>query len=280
MKGLPAIVDLCAGTGLFAYAFKLEGFSRIEGGLELDPDKAAAWTANVGAKCHVGDITQLTPSEFRLRFGDPGDRIIVGGIPCQDFSTANRYRTEDTRLRDHVVRLVEDLHPAGHVFENVVRGWRGLRCSVVRDADVGGYTIRERGFWGGPIVPVTHNGGHRKLDGTNGVRPPGWGDAVSGWDWACEMNHQDDWEGRRALRVIFRDESFWTVTSRADVFVWRDDSRKSLRWLTWREMAALQGFPKDWTWPKQVGKTRSAIGDAVPLAMGRGVARAIKEVLA
>lgn len=290
------IVDLCAATGLLSHAFAEEGFE-VVGGIELDPAKAEAWRANHGDRpCVVKDVLEIDAAWLRRTFNlIPEQTVLVGGIPCADFSTLNQYKRMDTTLRDHVMRIVEDFHPAAYAFENVPAAWHGVKgVQLVRDCDVGGYTIRERGFWmsrGEGVVPRSHGpAGNGRLDGGCLLRYRGWGEAlklraparVAGarriprYAFVMDMSQQDDWENRRAMQVRASTIPIWTVTGKCDFLMWWGDKRRDVRFMTPPELALLQGFPEGWRFPKSSTKTRNCIGDAVPLSMGRAVARAIR----
>ena len=95
------------------------------------------------------DIASLTPDDFIARTGiKPGEiDVLVGGPPCQSFSTAGRRKgVEDPRgtlLWDYL-RFVEALKPKFFLMENV----RGLLSSALKHRP-----IAERPNKGGP--PLT-----------------------------------------------------------------------------------------------------------------------------
>lgn len=98
------------------------------------------WTREGIRKCHNGrkpswfqkrepvilerDITTLPSSEILkaagLMVGEPG--LVMGGFPCQGFSTSNSNRSESdprNRLYLECVRVVRETLPRYFVFENV-----------------------------------------------------------------------------------------------------------------------------------------------------------------
>ncbi|MGH2411646.1 MAG: DNA cytosine methyltransferase, partial [Chloroflexota bacterium] len=108
-----SVLDLFCGAGGFSFGFALEGFMTT---LAFDNDESAVATfvANLGPYAHVqdlsdGDILHETPS------------IIVGGPPCQGFSSAGLRQHGDHRntLVASFARIVARLQPEAFVFENV-----------------------------------------------------------------------------------------------------------------------------------------------------------------
>lgn len=104
----------------------------------------------------------------------------------------------------------------------------------------------------------------------------GWGDAIPGPTHAALLDHVISIAADERLRVRPATHPFWTVTSKTDIWLIDVAKRRRTRWATPDDMAALQGFPVGWHFPGGQGRKRSAIGDAVPLAMGRAVARAVR----
>lgn len=277
MAALPPVVDICAATGLFARAFLEEGFP-VVAGYELDASRAECWEANVGAPCTVLDVMRLTPGGLEQWKDGEGRLVVIGGIPCQDFSSSNRFATHDTTLRDHVMNLVRQVG-ARPCIENVVAAWKGVPdVEIVRDCDVGGLTIRERGFWGGPRVEPTHTARPaRRLDGRTLLPYRGWCEAIPGADWMLDLTQQSAWVDRGRASLCSSRVPAWTVTSKTDLAVWATSNRRNLRFVGPDDLARLQGFPADWVFPKTQKHLRGSIGDAVPYAMGRAIARALRQ---
>ena len=118
------VLDLFCGAGGLSYGFERAGGFVTVGGIDLLPDRIATFTANhehaVGL---AGDIRETSPEAVRELVGDVD--VIVGGPPCQGFSSIRPFRTlteTDRRnnLVEHYVLMLAGLQPRWFVFENVV----------------------------------------------------------------------------------------------------------------------------------------------------------------
>jgi DNA (cytosine-5)-methyltransferase 1 len=132
------VVDLFSGAGGFAAGFHWAGFPLVAA---ADHDLAAnkVLGRNLGGEsdkviaADLSDADQLRAviEHVRARVGDGGLRALVGGPPCQGFSTAGHCRLDDPRNRlvFAFVEAVEQLRPELVFFENVAALlWRGRRA--------------------------------------------------------------------------------------------------------------------------------------------------------
>lgn len=222
------VLSLFPGADLLGKAFEAEGFCVVRG-----PDVLLG-----------GDI-----HEFHV----PPDRFdgIIGGPPCQPFSTASRMNgTAAVNLIPEYLRIIEEAQPRWAVMENVwgarhaAPDWPHVR---ICDADVGGYTKRVRAFWFYGLPPV----------------PPPSPDPVA---------------RRRAAYSVMA--SSWKVRTG------RNGGTKHVHQrLTPEEAAGLQGFPYlderiMEHHPGGGGRIFAIhlLGNGVPRAMGRYIARHVKAV--
>lgn len=109
------MLDLFAGAGGFSQAFSRAGF-RIEGAVELDQSAAATFRAN------HGDVISAMGIREWLDEGDvPPVDVVVGGPPCQGFSTLGKQDPHDVRnkLWGEYVEVVLRAQPSYFVLENV-----------------------------------------------------------------------------------------------------------------------------------------------------------------
>lgn len=118
------ILDLFCGAGGLSYGFEKTGHFVTTGGIDLLQDRIATFTANHAFATGIaGDICRIRPDELFELIG-PID-VIVGGPPCQGFSSIRPFRNlidNDPRnnLVENYVLMLSHLKPRWFVFENVV----------------------------------------------------------------------------------------------------------------------------------------------------------------
>ena len=122
-----AIIDLFCGTGGFAH-----GFVGYDDGLRLvyavDIDESAAETAKANhgkSIVETKDIRKISPRTLRKQLGVKEVDVIIGGPPCQGFSSLRPNRSssvEDERnsLFVNFASFVDVFRPKVVVMENVV----------------------------------------------------------------------------------------------------------------------------------------------------------------
>lgn len=115
------VLDLFCGAGGLSYGFKLAGFS-IEGGVEWDSSAMETHKNNFKSKFEFcGDIKDISNSIIEEQL--MGIDVIIGGPPCQGFSSANRQEKEKDDPRNKLffeyLRFVEIIRPKVFVIENV-----------------------------------------------------------------------------------------------------------------------------------------------------------------
>ena len=108
-----AVVDLFAGAGLLSYAFSCEGFGMALA-IENDPRAVATYKLNLGEHIVCGDVAGEIPNVKC--------DVLVGGPPCQGFSTLGKRNSDDdprNALTMQFVRWASVLNPKLVVIENV-----------------------------------------------------------------------------------------------------------------------------------------------------------------
>ncbi|HEX5504450.1 MAG TPA: DNA cytosine methyltransferase [Thermomicrobiales bacterium] len=121
-------LDLFCGTGGFSKGFEDEGHFQVAFGLDLLPVAIRTFRLNhPAALAGAGDIRAVRPADVAARLGArPGDvDVIIGGPPCQGFSSIRPHRSaahDDRRnalFKDFAV-YVDYFRPHMFVMENVV----------------------------------------------------------------------------------------------------------------------------------------------------------------
>ncbi len=109
------ILDLFSGVGGLSYGFAHDDNFEIVAGNEILPDMAKAYSLNhPTVKMYNCDIKNL---EIKRDDID----LIIGGPPCQAFSTAGKRLINDPRgqLFQEYYRILKELNPKLFLFENV-----------------------------------------------------------------------------------------------------------------------------------------------------------------
>lgn len=124
MSTQPTVLDLFCGCGGISKGFDLAGFSII-GGIDFNNDATITFKLNFpNAKVRCVDISTVSNEEIKSLY--EGVDVIVGGPPCQGFSSANRWQKElddpRNKLFFQYLRFVKVLLPKVILIENV----RGL----------------------------------------------------------------------------------------------------------------------------------------------------------
>jgi len=119
----PKTISLFAGAGGCSLGFKQAGYE-IRFATDIDPDAVLTYRHNFpGIPCERADIRDLNAetllAKAGLRTGELD--VLIGGPPCQGFSSAGVKRSHDPRnsLVHCYVRLLHELRPKWFVMENV-----------------------------------------------------------------------------------------------------------------------------------------------------------------
>jgi len=241
------VLSLFPGIGLLDRAFEEEGFTVVRG-----PD--VLWG---------GDVR---------RFHPPAGRFdgVIGGPPCQSFSSLahlirhNGHEPSFGNLIPEYERVVAEAQPRWFVMENVpgaplpnVEGYERW-ATVLMDSEVGGVQPRERRI-------------------SLGMREGVWSDPL--WSPMSLIEYQD--RAGKLARSVTGDARQQSVGAR----VRKDGGGGELphmgATLAVADMLEAQGLPRDYLdhAPFTVQGKRKAIGNGVPLPMGRAIARAVKKAV-
>lgn len=121
MKKSNKIIDLFCGVGGFSLGFEMSGFESV---LAIDHWSDAVKTYNFNRKKEIAttmDIHELN-SEMLKSLQEQHDIVgIIGGPPCQGFSTVGTRSIDDERnhLYLEYFRVVKEVRPKFFVIENV-----------------------------------------------------------------------------------------------------------------------------------------------------------------
>lgn len=142
-QGEPGVfVDLFAGAGGLSFGFQQAGWKPLVAN-DVDKPSLDTYARNVHDQVVLGDIRDpdvrkdliSRAREARLAHPD-GQFLVLGGPPCQGFSTAGKRRSMDDQ-RNHLFldyrEVVDALHPDGFLFENVTGLLNMQKGRVFRD---------------------------------------------------------------------------------------------------------------------------------------------------
>ena len=118
------VIDLFAGVGGLSYGFAHDDEFEILAANEILAPMAEAYSKNhPTVKVYNKDIKDFSIDDLTRDFGiKQGDiDIVVGGPPCQAYSTVGKRLIDDPRgkLFQEYYRILKELRPKVFVFENV-----------------------------------------------------------------------------------------------------------------------------------------------------------------
>ncbi|EHN8902921.1 DNA cytosine methyltransferase [Enterobacter asburiae] len=114
------VISLFAGAGGFSYGFTMSGLKPLFGA-EINKDACATYEENIKSTCHKIDLSEIEPRVIKNLLGGQSPFAIIGGPPCQGFSSAGVRNPEDPRnaLIFNYLNIVEEVSPRWFIFENV-----------------------------------------------------------------------------------------------------------------------------------------------------------------
>jgi DNA (cytosine-5)-methyltransferase 1 len=141
------VLSFFSGAGGFSYGFSQAGL-RPKSGAEIDKDACATYEENVGSTCHNVDLSSIDPDFFLKVVNGKTPFAVIGGPPCQGFSTAGARDASDPRnkLIFNYLKIVDRLRPRWFFFENVeglLTSGNGVAvASLVKEFVRIGYSVR------------------------------------------------------------------------------------------------------------------------------------------
>lgn len=115
------VVDLFAGVGGLSLGATRAGFN-LSAAVEIDKHAIFSHSLNFPNSVHIHkDISQITASDILGACGLSQIECLIGGPPCQGFSSIGKGMVDDIRndLYVHFFRLVNELSPLCFLAENV-----------------------------------------------------------------------------------------------------------------------------------------------------------------
>lgn len=299
---LPKVIDLFSGCGGMTLGFQLAGFDVLEG---FDNWQSAVdtYSANLGHPATLLDLGNVDATIRALEKYEAAEEFpaIIGGPPCQDFSSAGtRVEGERADLTEKYAEIIKRFEPPFFVMENVARAERAAAFKrAVKVMEDAGYTVNKMVLNASLCgVPQT-----RKRLITIGSKDPAVVAAVFAW---LHENQSDkpmtvrEWFGDRLkTQVYYRHPRSY---ARRAVFSIDEPSPTirgvnrpiptgyaghpgdvapvaEARSLTTSERAEIQTFPAGYKWQASRTDTEQMIGNAVPVRMAKFVAESIANTL-
>ena len=122
-RGRLTAIDLFAGAGGMSEGFSQAGFQTLFANDHEKPALATYRKNHDTGETSSDDIENIDAGDIRARLGlGVGDLdVLVGGPPCQGFSTYGKRDEEDARnqLYMHFIRFLGEFRPKAYVIENV-----------------------------------------------------------------------------------------------------------------------------------------------------------------
>lgn len=117
-----SIVDLFAGAGGLSYGFLQTGRFTVKAAFESNPSAKQTYQHNHGDDVAMySDVEEALSDKIKTELGQID--VVIGGPPCQGFSSANRQKnhaiSQNNSLVKKYVRAVLNLNPKAFVMENV-----------------------------------------------------------------------------------------------------------------------------------------------------------------
>lgn len=289
------VVDLFSGCGGMSLGFQNQGFEVLAA---FDKWKPAIeiYKANFDHPIHDADLSE---PKYTNQIIDLNPELIIGGPPCQDFSSAGK--RDDTLGRADLTityaKIVSDVKPKFFIMENVERIKKSNILNQAIDIFVAagyGITIKvlDASFCGVPqarkrFFLIGALGEHDDfltsyLEGNLSEN------RMTMRDYFGESLGIDDYyrHPRSYLRrgVFSMDEPSPTIRGVNRPIPKGYNSHAgdtapldSVRPLTTKERSLVQTFPKDFKLPGSKTNLEQAIGNAVPVKLGEYIANCLNE---
>lgn len=291
-------IDLFSGCGGLSLGFQNAGFEIVAGFDNWQP-AIDIYEKNFNHPIHKLDLSEVTDFDI---FKNLNADIIIGGPPCQDFSSAGK-RNEEKRadLTIKFAEIIAEVKPTYFVMENVDRitttktlkyaleifnkNGYGLSQKILNASLCGVPQARKRFFLVG-VLNEKDTVLEPYLDKNLAKEPLTIFDYL-GNDLGIEHYYRHPRSyARRAIFSIYEPSPTIRGVNRPIPKTYQfheGDTTKDLekvRALTTLERSYLQTFPKDFNWINlSKSDLEQVIGNAVPVKLAEYVANCIKEYI-
>ena len=288
-------VDLFCGCGGLSLGFQEEG-AEIVGAFEKWPAAANCYRENFQHPLFQEDLSDIESVIPIIR--DLNPQLIIGGPPCQDFSSAGKREEKDRAdLTESFAQIVAAVHPQCFVMENVDRARLSnayakareiLRhagygfTEIVLDASLCGTPQKRKRFICFGRLGEEDGFALRQFQENMSDRPMTlrdyFGDALG---FTYYYRHPRNYS-RRAIFSIDEPAPTMRGVNRpvpAGYTGHKNDPcpvTPDLHVLSTAERALIQTFPADFIWTGSKTDTEQMIGNAVPVNLARYVARIVR----
>lgn len=290
-------VDLFCGCGGMSLGFEKAGFN-VAAAFDNWIDALAVYRSNFNHPAIYADLRDVKKSAEAIRPLCPD--IIIGGPPCQDFSSAGK-RDEDNGRGDLTIsyaRIVGEIRPKWFVMENVARIQKTKKLQEAREI------FKEAGYGltctvlNAALCGVPQRRKRFVMIGKLGETDDFMKDILLGDLADAEMSVADYFGERLPLKFYYRHPRSYV---RRGIFSTSEpsatirgvnrpmpkgyklhsgdpvDSLDGIRPLTTRERSMIQTFPEDFIFCGSKTNIEQMIGNAVPVNLGKYIAKAISK---
>ena len=289
-------IDLFAGCGGMSLGFKNAGIN-IKAAFEFWDVAADCYEKNFNHPVHRVD---LSDTETAIKLIEPySPDIIIGGPPCQDFSSAGKcIESSKASLTVSYADVVCSVRPKYFVMENVDRALKSNAYSdarrkyketgyglteVILDASKCGVPQKRKRFFCIGILGDTDDAVRKVISDKMSENPTTlrdyYGDTL---EFEFYYRHPRNYN-RRAIFSIDEPAPTMRGVNRPvpkGYLGHPNDACKlssSIRALTTAERAMVQTFPKDFVWKGNKTDIEQMIGNAVPVKLAEFVALSVLE---
>lgn len=293
------VVDLFCGCGGLSLGFMKAGFD-IAAGFDIWDEAIEVYKKNFSHPIIKQDLMNTEESSRLVKEYNP--EMIIGGPPCQDFSSAGK-RNENNGRGDLTVafaKIISSVQPEWFVMENVERIKTTQKLSdaikIYKDAGYGlTYTVLDASLCGVPqkrkrfvmIGKLNAQNGFMQLCLTKHLSSKPmtvaeyFGDKI---DIEYYYRHPRSY-ARRGIFSINEPSPTIRGVNRPlpDGYKLRPNdavhTKKDIRPLTTKERSMIQTFPENFIFTGSKTNQEQMIGNAVPVNLGKYVASAILDYI-